>query len=170
VDPGFRREDGPLLEAPMIKGLHHNAYRCRDSEETRAFYEDFLGLKLVSAFEIDKGAGLHTFFEMEDGSCLAFFEVPGRPFEFKRQNDLDLHIALGVENEFFDRMLEKGRAEGIEVRGPVDHGFVRSIYFRDPNGYVIELTASTGVHQEIMDPAISKPHESLARWQAAKSH
>ena len=23
----------------MIKGLHHNAYRCRDSEETRAFYE-----------------------------------------------------------------------------------------------------------------------------------
>ena len=37
----------------MIKGLHHNAYRCRDSEETRVFYEDFLGLRLVSAFEID---------------------------------------------------------------------------------------------------------------------
>ena len=31
----------------MIKGLHHNAYRCRDSEETRRFYEDFLGLPLV---------------------------------------------------------------------------------------------------------------------------
>ncbi len=30
----------------MIKGLHHNAYRCRDSEETRRFYEDFLGLPL----------------------------------------------------------------------------------------------------------------------------
>jgi catechol-2,3-dioxygenase len=52
------------------------------------------------------------------------------------------------------------------VRGPVDHGFVRSIYFRDPNGYVVELTASTGVQQEIMDPAVSKPHEELARWQA----
>ena len=37
----------------MIKGLHHNAYRCRDSEETRGFYEDFLGLRFVSAFEID---------------------------------------------------------------------------------------------------------------------
>ena len=35
-----------------IKGLHHNAYRCRDSEETRRFYEDFLGLPLVNAFEI----------------------------------------------------------------------------------------------------------------------
>ena len=106
---------------------------------------------------------------MDDGSCLAFFEVPGRPFDFKRQDDLDLHIALGVENDVFDAMLAKGRAAGIEVRGPVDHGFVRSIYFRDPNGYVIELTASTGVHGEIMDPAVSKPHEKLAQWQTAKS-
>ncbi len=154
----------------MIKGLHHNAYRCRDSEETRGFYEDFLGLRLVSAFEIDEGRGLHTFFEMDDGSCLAFFEVPGMPFEFKQQNALDLHIALGVEPDVFDSMLEKAKNEGREVRGPVDHGFVRSIYFRDPNGYVIELTASTGKHGEMMDPAISKPHDALARWQAARSH
>ena len=158
----------------MIKGLHHNAYRCRDSEETRAFYEDFLGLRLVSAFEIDTAAtaeqtrALHTFFQMDDGSCLAFFEAPGLPFEFKNQHPLDLHIALGVEPDTFDSMLEKGKAEGREVRGPVDHGFVRSIYFRDPNGYVIELTASTGKHGEMMDPAIAKPHEALERWQAAK--
>jgi catechol 2,3-dioxygenase-like lactoylglutathione lyase family enzyme len=158
----------------MIKGLHHNAYRCRDSEETRAFYEDFLGLRLVSAFEINADApergtrALHTFFQMDDGSCLAFFEAPGLPFDFKNQNALDLHIALGVEPDTFDRMLDKGKAEGREVRGPVDHGFVRSIYFRDPNGYVIELTASTGRHGEMMDPAISKPHDALERWQAAK--
>lgn len=152
----------------MIKGLHHNAYRCRDSEETRKFYEDFLGLELVSAFPIAEGKALHTFFQMDDGSCLAFFEAPGRPFDFKRQDDLDLHIALGVENDVFDRMLEKGKAEGIEVRGPVDHGFVRSIYFRDPNGYVIELTAPTGRNREMMDPVLSKPHEALAHWQAAK--
>lgn len=159
----------------MIKGLHHNAYRCRDSEETRAFYEDFLGLRLVSAFEIGAEAAgrdtraLHTFFQMDDRSCLAFFEVPGRPFDFKAQNPLDLHIALGVEPEVFDNMLAKGKAQGREVRGPVDHGFVRSIYFRDPNGYVIELTASTGEQAEMMDPAISKPHEALSRWQATKS-
>ena len=152
----------------MIKGLHHNAYRCRDSEETRAFYEDFLGLRFVSAFEIDEGRGLHSFFEMDDGSCLAFFEVPGRPFDFKRQDSLDLHIALGVEPDVFNRMLDKARNEGVEVRGPVDHGFCRSIYMRDPNGYVVELTASTGVQQEILDPFISKPHEALARWQVAK--
>ena len=102
----------------MIKGLHHNAYRCRNSEETRVFYEDFLGLRLVSAFEINEGRALHTFFAMDDGSCLAFFEVPGAPFAFKRQDTLDLHIALGVEPDVFDNMLHKGRTEGIEVRGP----------------------------------------------------
>ena len=74
----------------MIKGLHHNAYRCRDSEETRGFYEDFLGLRLVSAFEMD------------DRSCLAFFEVPVKPFDLKRQDTADLHIALGVEPDVFD--------------------------------------------------------------------
>jgi catechol-2,3-dioxygenase len=107
---------------------------------------------------------------MEDGSCLAFFEVPRAPFDFKAQNPLDLHIALGVEPETFDAMLQKAKNAGREVRGPIDHGFVRSIYFRDPNGYVVELTASTGRRGEMMDPAISKPHEALARWQAEKSH
>ena len=87
----------------------------------------------------------------------------------KRQDALDLHIALGVEPDVFDRMLDKARSESVEVRGPIDHGFVRSIYMRDPNGYVVELTASTGVQQEIMDPEISKPREALARWQAAKA-
>src|SRR5437763_13673082 len=116
----------------MIKGLHHNAYRCRDSEETRIFYEDFLGLKLVSAFEIGDGMGLHTFFAMDDGSCLAFFEVPDRTLEFKRQDDLDLHIAPGVEDDVFDAMLATERAQGIEVRGPADHGLVRAIYSIDP--------------------------------------
>jgi len=77
--------------------------------------------------------------------------------------------AGNAETKQSDDEEPKGQAEGIEVRGPVDHGFVRSIYFRDPNGYVIELTASTGVHGEIMDPAVSKPHDQLARWQAAKS-
>jgi catechol 2,3-dioxygenase-like lactoylglutathione lyase family enzyme len=87
----------------MIKGLHHNAYRCRDSEETRKFYEDFLGLPLASALSIkttktgDRPNVLHTFYQMDDGSFPAFFEAPDRPFEFKQQHDFDLHIALEVE-------------------------------------------------------------------------
>ena len=158
----------------MIKGLHHNAYRCRDSEETRKFYEDFLGLTFANAFEIGRTKtgrdvqALHSFFRMADGSCLAFFEVPGSPFEFKEQHDFDLHIALEVDAATQDAMLAKGRAEGREVRGPVDHGFIRSIYFRDPNGYVIELATKLDGHEAMMDPAETRPHAVLADWQAKK--
>src|SRR5205085_4141542 len=131
----------------MIKGLHHNAYRCRDSEETRAFYEGFLGLPLATVLEINetksgrKTKTLHTFYQLGDGSYLAFFEAPDMPFQFKSQHDFDLHIALEVDEATLKSMFDKGTSQRIETRGIVDHGFIHSIYFRDPNGYVIELTA-----------------------------
>ena len=159
----------------MIKGLHHNAYRCRDSEETRRFYEDFLGLPLINAFEITEtksGRGthtLHSFYAMDDGSCLAFFEAPDRPFDFKEQHDFDLHIALEVKHADLLAMFEKGRRAGVETRGISDHGFIDSIYFRDPNGYVIELTAKTAVHDEAMDPSANEARGILDRWQASKA-
>src|SRR5882672_5870788 len=87
----------------MIKGLHHNAYRCRDSEETRRFYEDFLGLPLSCTLRIQESKSgrktdtLHTFYRLDDGSFLAFFEAPDMPFEFRTQHDYDLHIALEVQ-------------------------------------------------------------------------
>jgi catechol 2,3-dioxygenase-like lactoylglutathione lyase family enzyme len=166
--------DGQSMEATMIKGLHHNAYRCRDSEETRKFYEDFLGLPLVNALELTATKSdrttrlLHTFFAMEDGSCLAFFEVSDEPFEFKTQHDFDLHIALEVAPDALRAMFEKGKAAGIETRGISDHGFIDSIYFRDPNGYVIELTAKRDNHDAAMDPAVSRAREKLDAWQAEK--
>ena len=158
----------------MIKGLHHNAYRCRDSEETRRFYEDFLGLPLADAFEITETQTgrrtrvLHSFYRMGDGSFLAFFEAPDRPFEFKTQHDFDLHIALEVEPETLQAMFDKGKAAGIETRGVADHGFIRSIYFRDPNGYVIELTAPTETATDYAVEAEMKAHDALARWQEEK--
>src|SRR4051812_41434047 len=141
----------------MIKGLHHNAYRCRDSEQTRRFYEGFLGLPLAHTLEIGetksgrKTQTLHTFYELDDGSYLAFFEAPDMPFEFKAQHDFDLHIALEVEEADLHAMLARGREAGIETRGPSEHGFIRSIYFRDPNGYVIELTSKLANHDHAMD-------------------
>ena len=103
----------------MIKGLHHNAYRCRDSEETRQFYEDFLGLPLVRRFEINEtktGRRDRTCCTpstgMDDGSCLAFFEAPDMPFEFKAQHDFDLHIALEVAHDDLQPMFAKGKARG----------------------------------------------------------
>ncbi len=158
----------------MIKGLHHNAYRCRDSEETRKFYEDFLGLPLVNAFEIKETKSgrptktLHSFYAMDDGSCLAFFEAPDRPFDFKEQHDYDLHIAVEVSLEDLHRMFSKGKQAGIETRGISDHDFIDSIYFRDPNGYVIELTAKRPDHDQAIERARAGAHALLAGWQTEK--
>ena len=90
------------------------------------------------------------------------------PFEFKEQHDFDLHIALEVEPEALDRMFTKGKAEGREVRGVSDHRFIRSIYFRDPNGYVIELTAKVPGHESAMDPKKSHARDILNDWQSSK--
>lgn len=158
----------------MIKGLHHNAYRCRDSEETRRFYEDFLGLPLSGTLEIAQTKSgrdtstLHTFYQLGDGSYLAFFEAPDRAFEFKEQHDFDLHIALEVEPDELTPMMDKGKAAGIETRGVADHGFIDSIYFRDPNGYVIELTAKRPNHDNAMNPATNDARAILDRWQKSK--
>lgn len=158
----------------MIRGLHHNAYRCRDSEETRQFYEGFLGLPLVKAFEISETKTgretrtLHSFYQMDDGSCLAFFEAPDRPFEFKDHHDYDLHIALEVSHDNLMAMYQKGKDAGIDTRGVADHQFIDSIYFRDPNGYVIELTAKKEGHDEAMDPSQNGCRSILENWQRTK--
>jgi catechol 2,3-dioxygenase-like lactoylglutathione lyase family enzyme len=158
----------------MIRGLHHSAYRCRDSEETRRFYEEFLGLPLAGTLEIGETKSgrrtetLHTFYQLGDGSYLAFFEAPDLPFEFKAQHDYDLHIALEVDSRTLRDMLARGKAAGVETRGISDHGFIQSIYFRDPNGYVIELTTKTPAHARTMDPALNGAREKLDRWTAAR--
>ena len=159
----------------MIKGLHHNAYRCRDSEETRKFYEGFLGLPLATTLEIKetksgrKTETLHTFYRMHDGSYLAFFEAPDMPFEFKAQHDYDMHIALEVDYDHLQLMLDKGKGAGIESRGISDHGFIHSVYFRDPNGYVVELTARLPNHGQATDPAQNDARGKLDRWQSRKN-
>ena len=144
----------------MIRAYHHVAYRCRDSEETRRFYEDFLGLELAATKPITETqtgrvtSVLHTFYRLGDGSFLAFFEVPDSPFDFKAQHDFDLHVALEVDEPTLERMAE--------------HGVIRSIYLRDPNGYVVELTAKTAIHDTVMDPRSNGAREKLDRWQAEK--
>ncbi len=158
-----------------IRGLHHNAYRCRDSEETRRFYEDFLGLPLAASLLIETTKTgrdclhLHTFYKLDDGSFLAFFETPDAPFEFKEQHDFDLHIALEVTYDHMLAMKAKAEARGMEVRGISDHDFIHSIYFRDPNGYVIELTAPMPNHAEATDNTKNRARALLDDWQRTKT-
>jgi catechol 2,3-dioxygenase-like lactoylglutathione lyase family enzyme len=158
----------------ILKGLHHAAHGCVDSEETRKFYEDFLGLPLTATLELNvtksgrPTEALHTFYQMQDGSFIAFFEAADRNFKYKEQHDFDLHIALEVEHNQLQPMLEKGKAAGIETRGIANHGFIESIYFRDPNGYVIELTAKLKNHDESTDKTKNGARAKLDNWTQKK--
>ena len=137
-----------------IQGLHHFAYRCRDAEETRQFYEDLLGLPLVMFVrgDIIPSTGelcpyAHLFFAMGDGSCVAFFDLGDDTVPLPSPNTplWANHLALRVDSvEAVENAMRKLELAGIQVQGPVDHdGFVRSIYFFDPNGVRLELTAPT---------------------------
>ena len=154
----------------LIK-LHHSAYRCKDSEETRKFYEDFLELKLVKVLEIKNTKTnretdvLHTFYQLKDGSCIAFFEEPNTYFDFKEQRDFDLHIAFEVTEEDLKKLYNKGLKLRIDTRGIIDHGFISSIYFRDPNGYVIELTYPK---QKLDNSSYYNNLSILKKWQNKK--
>ena len=154
----------------MIKGLHHAAFRCKNSEQTRAFYEDFLGLSLAGALEIKEtktgrdASVLHSFYQLDDGSFIAFFEAPDQPFDFVERHDYDLHLALEVSQDHLKAMFEKGQQDGIPTRGISDHGFISSIYFRDPNGYVVELTAKEEGHDDHLQPNNSSARNLLKDW------
>jgi catechol 2,3-dioxygenase-like lactoylglutathione lyase family enzyme len=154
----------------MPERLHHMAFRCRDSEETRAFYEEVMGLRLAAAIPLDETKTgrrvrvLHTFFALRDGSFIAFFEAPDQPFAFTPQHDFDLHLALESDPEEVQRVTAAARARGVEVRGPVDHGFITSSYFRDPNGYVVELAVKSPVHGGFEREAGDEARGKLSAW------
>ncbi len=75
---------------------------------------------------------------------------------------LGRHIALEVEEPVLTDMRTRGKAAGIVSAGTVDHGFIHSNYFRDPNGYVIELTAKAKGHAEATDPTVTHAREAGA--------
>jgi catechol 2,3-dioxygenase-like lactoylglutathione lyase family enzyme len=163
-----------------INGLHHFAYRCRDAEETRHFYEDLLGLPLIHVIRQDRVPSTqefcphaHIFFRMTDGSCVAFFDLgdnqnaapsPNTP---EWVNHLALRVGSLAELEAAQARLT---AAGIDVLGPTDHHFIKSIYFFDPNGIRLELTTPTLPQAH---PTLQKyqrdAHDELAEWTREKN-
>ncbi len=137
-----------------VRGLHHFAYRCRDAEETRRFYEDLLGLPLVHLIQEDHVPStgeycpyVHVFFEMGDGSFIAFFDLGDDQASDPSPNTPSWvnHLALRVGSPEQVRQAKQRLEEaGVEVVGVTDHGFIQSIYFFDPNGIRLELTAQLG--------------------------
>jgi glyoxylase I family protein len=161
-----------------INGLHHFAWRCRNAEETRHFYEDILGLPLVHLIKADKVPStgencpyVHIFFEMGDGSYIAFFDLGDHQAALPSPNTPVWvnHLALEVHDE--DDLLrakKKLEDEGLEVVGVTDHGFVESIYFFDPNGLRLELTTRRESADSIRNKSAAA-HAALKQWSARTS-
>ena len=141
-----------MTEATLkLNGAHHMARPTWKLKETVEFYRDILGLELlhcVSARGWGRGYHpdfLHFFFDSGNGSTIAFFYYLGHPqpdhLHHRAEFDADAHHnAWRVETEAeLDGWRERLEDHGVEILYKIEHEVVESIYFRDPNGYYLEI-------------------------------
>jgi len=160
-----------------LKGLYHFAFPARDAEETRHFYEDILGLPLVNCMLSERvpstgeeRAYVHFFFELGDGSYIAFFDLgeDETPAPSPNTPDWVQHFAIETGSvEDVEAMRQRLEDHGVKTTPLVDHGFVRSIYFFDPNGLRLEIAARTEA-PGFLEQAASEAHAILETWNRRK--
>jgi catechol 2,3-dioxygenase-like lactoylglutathione lyase family enzyme len=160
--------------------LHHTAYTTRDLEATRRFYEEVIGLPLIATWtEKDALFGkdrvyAHVFFELADGSCLAFFQFADKEDEAEFSPPIPYspfhHVALLVDADTLAEIEARIAAAGITAPDTyiLEHGYCRSLYVKDPNGMILEFTCDA---PEALDPEAdaarrASAHAELARWLA----
>jgi len=160
-----------------IKQIHHVAYRCNDAKETVEFYTKNLNMDFLLAISEDRVPStkeeapyMHLFMDAGMGNILAFFEIPNSPPMGRDPNTPDWvqHIAFRVEDEA--AMMEAKaqlEANGIEVVGPTNHEIIKSIYFFDPNGHRLELTAVTATPEMLKELHDIAP-AMLEEWSKTK--
>jgi len=162
-------QDGKLFE---FGGVHHLALVCRDMGRTVEFYTKVLGMPLIKTIELPVGMGQHFFFDCGGGDSLAFFWFPGAPdgvpgvsAPAARPDKGDLtsaigsmnHVAFTVAPEKIEEYRERLLAAGVECTEIANHDdsefgisddmhpgvFVRSVYFQDPDGILLEFACWT---------------------------
>jgi glyoxylase I family protein len=163
--------------AAPIHQLHHYAYRARDAEETRHFYEDLLGLPLYHVIQSDHVPSTgeycpytHFFFRLRDGSFIAFFDLGDDEAALPSPNTPAWvnHISFRVDSVAdLEAMKARLQGGGIDVLGVTDHRVFKSIYFFDPNGVRLELTAQLADEGQ-MQMESTTAHARLAEWTARK--
>jgi catechol 2,3-dioxygenase-like lactoylglutathione lyase family enzyme len=155
-----------------FRGLNHLALVCRDMEETVDFYTNVLGMPLLKTIELPNNMGQHFFFDIGNGDSLAFFWFPDAPEaapgvaspaaapgrgELVTAIGSMNHVAFDVPEEKFEEYYEKLKARGLEPTPILNHDdsprgiaqemgpgvFVRSVYFMDPNGILLEFATWT---------------------------
>lgn len=151
-----------------FSGINHLALVCSDMERTVAFYSGVLGMPLVKTMALPGGRGQHFFFDCGGGDCIAFFwfaqapdGVPGISAPAAKPGEGDFasavgsmnHVAFNVPADRFDEYYARMRAKGVAVSPILNHDdspatvarelhpgvFVRSFYFTDPDGILLEF-------------------------------
>jgi glyoxylase I family protein len=158
-----------------VRRFHHHAFRTSDMENTRMFWEDLVGCPLIGTFvetvdpvTEEPSNYIHTFFELGDGTALAFFQFQEDKYPPSAihgpVDPFDHHIALEVDSkEAVFAFKERFDAAGVASM-LIDHGYCYSVYVHDPNGMQLELTTKVPKTVEIMEQHAATAHEDLKKW------
>ena len=162
----------PANEKFDIRGINHLALVCRDMKKTVDFYNGVLGMPLTKTIDLPQGAGQHFFFDIGNNDQLAFFWFPDAPESqpgithataLVGQGDITSahasmnHVAFDVPEDKIEEYQQKLQAAGVDITEVVNHDasenqaspmltdttFVRSIYFKDPDGILLEFASWT---------------------------
>lgn len=160
--------------ANKIRGWHHHAVRTKDMVATREFYEGILGMPLVGTwvenYDVNKKMPsnyMHCFFELGDGSSLAFFQfeegmredpmpMPRDPYEH--------HVALAVETVADAKAIKHRLDEHGLANWEVDHGYCFSVYTSDPNGMIVEVATFVPNGESILAAAADTAEADMQSW------
>ena len=127
---------------PRLRGVVETALHVEDLDRSREFYEDVLGLRLMA------GDRRFCAFEVAGRDVLLLFRKDGTPGPVSTPGGVipphggegQLHVAFAIGKDELDRWEERLKRSGVEIESRVDwlRGG-RSIYFRDPDGHLLEL-------------------------------
>ena len=150
-----------------LRGINHLALVCKDMKRTVEFYEGVLGMPLTKTINLPNNMGQHFFFDAGNGDSLAFFWFPDAPesqpgitHPAHRMGEGPLttahasmnHVAFDVPEDKIEEYQQRLEKAGVKVTPVVNHDdsetqasltFVRSIYFEDPDGIMLEFAAWT---------------------------
>jgi catechol 2,3-dioxygenase-like lactoylglutathione lyase family enzyme len=157
-------------DVPRPARLHHHAFVVADQERTRAFYEDVIGLPLVETWceEDDTSDYCHTFYELADGSCLAFFQFASAEVQeanARPSTSVYDHVALAATPSVQAAIAARAEAAGA-LSMTIDHGYCTSLYVPDPDGLIIEITVDKPDAVAAAVERRGRAHDELARWLA----
>jgi len=127
----------------QVQGIHHLTFVGSNREATIDFYQGILGMRLVIAQpNLDVPGEEHLYFDAGDGRLITYFVRPTRTND-PAPNPEGIgnlhHMALTVSHAVYTQVVERLNEHGIWNTGPIDRGFMDSVYLRDPNGQLLEL-------------------------------